>query len=356
MAQAKTWVAFDVHVSGVVAAVLDRDCGELRVRRLPGSSEEVVAFAAGLAGPVRATYEAGPTGFALTRRLEAAGVDCLVCAAGLIVRGPSDRVTTDRRDAERLVRLLIAGELRAVAVPSVEAESLRDLVRAREVVHARPARARKSERTPALAGIRQMRPRGFEPPRTIRSTRPSTMAPPHRWVAIPLARAVSALHVARSFAQLGPRIGAGLAGQFRDARDAPVAGTAGDKRAAISENDLGLRHRETCKPIEASKPLNAYRAAVKRAFGRSRRSRGLPTGGRLGGRSPTGHAGRWGRPGSKRRVQLTASTVSPASVAASMSFTTSAGWETIARCPEETSAIVAPMRLANMRCASGGSA
>jgi len=162
-------------------------------------------------------------------------------------------------------------------------------------------------------------------------------------------RAVSALHVARSFAQLGPRIGAGLAGQFRDARGAPVAGTAGDKRAAISENDLGLRHRETCKPIEASKPLNAYRAAVKRAFGRSRRSRGLPTGGRLGGRSPTGHAGRWGRPGSKRRVQLTASTVSPASVAASMSFTTSAGWETIARCPEETSAIVAPMRLANMR-------
>ena len=80
-------------------------------------------------------------------------------------------------------------------------------------------------------------------------------------------RAVSALHVARSFAQLGPRIGAGLAGQFRDARGAPVAGTAGDKRAAISENDLGLRHRETCKPIEASKPLNAYRAAVKRRSG-----------------------------------------------------------------------------------------
>ena len=160
-------------------------------------------------------------------------------------------------------------------------------------------------------------------------------------------------HGAPASLNLGPHWapgnGVGLAGQFRDARGAPVAGTAGDKRAAISENDLGLRHRETCKPIEASKPLHAYRAAVKRASGRSRHSRGLPTGGRLGGRSPTGHAGRWGRPGSKRRVQLTASTVSPASVAASMSFTTSAGWETIARCPEETSAIVASMRLANMR-------
>jgi hypothetical protein len=29
MAHAKTWVALDVHVSGVVAAVLDRDSGEL---------------------------------------------------------------------------------------------------------------------------------------------------------------------------------------------------------------------------------------------------------------------------------------------------------------------------------------
>jgi hypothetical protein len=35
---------------------------------------------AGLDGPVRATYEAGPIGFALARRPEAAVVDCLVCA------------------------------------------------------------------------------------------------------------------------------------------------------------------------------------------------------------------------------------------------------------------------------------
>ena len=111
MAQAKTFVAFDVHVSGTVAAVIDRESGELRRRRLSGRSEEVAAFVAGLPGPVRATYEAGPTGFALARRLEAAGVDCLVCAPGLIPRGPSDRVKTDQRDAERLVRLLMAGEL-----------------------------------------------------------------------------------------------------------------------------------------------------------------------------------------------------------------------------------------------------
>src|SRR5215217_157466 len=132
MAQVRTWAAFDVHVSGVVAATLERDSGELRVRRLPGDSGAVVEFVAGLPGPVRATYEAGPTGFTLARRLEAVGVDCLVCAPGLIPRGPSDRIKTDQRDAERLVRLLVAGELHRVAVPAVEEEALRDLVRARE--------------------------------------------------------------------------------------------------------------------------------------------------------------------------------------------------------------------------------
>ncbi|MEA2151221.1 MAG: transposase [Solirubrobacteraceae bacterium] len=132
MAQAKTFVALDVHVSKTVAAIIDRESGELRRRRLSGRASEVAEFVAGLPGPVRVTYEAGPTGFALARRLEAVGVDCLVCAPGLIPRGPSDRVKTDQRDAERLVRLLIAGELHPVAVPTVEAESLRDLVRARE--------------------------------------------------------------------------------------------------------------------------------------------------------------------------------------------------------------------------------
>jgi transposase len=142
VAQDRTWAAFDVHVSGVVAATLDRDRGELRVQRLAGGSGAVVAFAAGLPGPVRATYEAGPCGFVLARKLAAIGVDCLVCAPGLIPRGSSDRVKTDRRDAERLVRLLAAGELHRVAVPTVEEEALRDLVRAREEVRGDLMRAR----------------------------------------------------------------------------------------------------------------------------------------------------------------------------------------------------------------------
>jgi len=132
MAQVRTFVGLDVHVGATVVAVLDVASGELRRQRLSGKASEVVAFVGGLEGPVRATYEAGPTGFALARRLAAVGVDCVVCAPGLIPRGSSDRVKTDQRDAERLVRLLMAGELRPVAVPSLEEEGLRDLVRARE--------------------------------------------------------------------------------------------------------------------------------------------------------------------------------------------------------------------------------
>jgi transposase len=49
-------------------------------------------------------------------------------------RAPGDRVKTDRKDAERLARLLLAGQLRPVAVPSVEVEAARHLCRAREQV------------------------------------------------------------------------------------------------------------------------------------------------------------------------------------------------------------------------------
>ncbi|MEO8690752.1 MAG: hypothetical protein ABI611_21360 [Solirubrobacteraceae bacterium] len=48
-------------------------------------------------------------GFGLARALEAAGVGCVIAAPGKIERPAQDRVKTDRRDAERLVRLLMVG-------------------------------------------------------------------------------------------------------------------------------------------------------------------------------------------------------------------------------------------------------
>jgi len=142
MAQVRSWVGLDVQASKVVAAVVDRETGELSVRRLSGVTGEVVAFCAGLPGWVQVAYEAGPSGFALARALTAAGVGCVVAAPGKIERPAQDRVKTDRRDAERLVRLLMVGGLHRVRVPSEGEEALRDLVRAREDVRGDLMRAR----------------------------------------------------------------------------------------------------------------------------------------------------------------------------------------------------------------------
>ena len=61
-------------------------------------------------------------------------VRCVVAAPSKIPRATGERVKTDRRDAEHLVRLLLAGKLHPVRVPGAEEEALRDLVRAREAV------------------------------------------------------------------------------------------------------------------------------------------------------------------------------------------------------------------------------
>ena len=79
-------------------------------------------------------YEAGPTGFGLARFLRAAGIGCVVAAPSKLQRPAGDRVKTDARDALHLARLLRLGEIVAVAVPTVEQEAARDLVRAREDV------------------------------------------------------------------------------------------------------------------------------------------------------------------------------------------------------------------------------
>ncbi|HWF36610.1 MAG TPA: transposase [Solirubrobacteraceae bacterium] len=134
MAKARTLVGLDVHAMKVVAAVLDAETGELTFFGLGGESERAAAFCAALPRPVRVAYEAGPTGYGLARDLVKRGVECVVAAPSKIPRAPGDRVKTDRRDAELLVRLLFAGKLHPVRVPGAEEEALRDLVRAREGV------------------------------------------------------------------------------------------------------------------------------------------------------------------------------------------------------------------------------
>src|SRR5919106_1222483 len=134
VAKARTLVGLDVHAAKIVAAVLDAETGELQWFRVSGDVGDAAALCGGLPRPVRAAYEAGPTGYGLARALERRGVECVVAAPSKIPRASGERVKTDRRDAEHLVRLLLAGKLYPVRVPGAEEEALRDLVRAREAV------------------------------------------------------------------------------------------------------------------------------------------------------------------------------------------------------------------------------
>ena len=142
MAQVRSWAGLDVHARSVLAVTMDAESGELRSCRLPGDTGKVVEFCAALPGLTRVAYEAGPTGYGLARALHAAGVGCVVAAPGKIERPAQDKVKTDQRDAERVLRLLMIDALHAVRVPTIEEEALRDLVRAREDVRGDLMRAR----------------------------------------------------------------------------------------------------------------------------------------------------------------------------------------------------------------------
>ena len=92
-----SWVGLDVHARSVVAAVIDEVSGEVVVARAPVGVDELVAWVRSHRGPVRVAYEAGPTGFGLSRAFEAAGVGCVVAAPSLIPRSVAGRAASVTR-------------------------------------------------------------------------------------------------------------------------------------------------------------------------------------------------------------------------------------------------------------------
>ncbi|MEV5361104.1 IS110 family transposase, partial [Micrococcus luteus] len=121
-----------MHARSVFGCALDGETGEIVERRMTPDHGEIIGWAQSLPGPVRVVYEAGPTGFGLARSFATKGTECLVAAPSKLIRPSGDRVKTDKRDARHLARLLHLGEVVAVAVPTVQQEAARDLVRARD--------------------------------------------------------------------------------------------------------------------------------------------------------------------------------------------------------------------------------
>jgi transposase len=140
MPQSSTlYVGWDVHKESIAVAYVakaheaevvslgsigTRQCDiDTLIRRLQSKSPHLIFG-----------YEAGPCGYWLYRYLTQKGYVCWVVAPSLIPNKAGARVTTNRRDAIKLARLMRSGDLTPVYVPAVEDEAIRDLCRAREDV------------------------------------------------------------------------------------------------------------------------------------------------------------------------------------------------------------------------------
>ena len=126
-------LAMDVHKNTISTALLEPGSHRPVIDKISTDDESIRRLVGRFETPGRvwACYEAGPTGYELSRTLRRTGMRCEVIAPSLIPARPGDRIKTDRRDASRMALLFRAGQLSAVRVPTVAEEAVRDLCRAR---------------------------------------------------------------------------------------------------------------------------------------------------------------------------------------------------------------------------------
>jgi len=135
MNQSSMVVGLDVHKEKITAAVLPpRATRPTEVLTIENHPKAIVRLVKRLAnrGPSIFVYEAGPCGYEVQRQITQIGHTAAVIAPALVPRRPGDRVKTNRRDAEKLVRVYRAGELTEIRVPTRAEEAARDLVCVRE--------------------------------------------------------------------------------------------------------------------------------------------------------------------------------------------------------------------------------
>ena len=129
------YLGLDVHKESIAVSIAPQNSTEVRRYGIIGGTlDPVDKLIQRLSRPdveLRFVYEAGPCGLVLCRHLRSKGIHCDMVRHSLIPKKASDRVKTDRRDADQLARLYRAGELTAIHVPDQEDEAVRDLIRAR---------------------------------------------------------------------------------------------------------------------------------------------------------------------------------------------------------------------------------
>jgi hypothetical protein len=94
------WVGLGVHAHASAVAVFDDLTGEVITRRVSGRPWEVLGVLREPGRPVRAVYEAGPTGYGLVRRARAEGIEFL--------RTPPRRIAQLHPRARRHLKVKLA--------------------------------------------------------------------------------------------------------------------------------------------------------------------------------------------------------------------------------------------------------
>lgn len=131
----KIHLGLDVHKDSITVARAEPGREPARVvGKVPHDVGKLLKLLAkvGSSEHLHLVYEAGPTGFGLQRRLSELGFACEMIAPSQMPRKPGVRIKTDGRDAIELAQASRAGDLRAVSVPDVADEAIRDLSRVRE--------------------------------------------------------------------------------------------------------------------------------------------------------------------------------------------------------------------------------
>lgn len=125
------WIGADVHKKSYSIALRRADdasltwtcsaCPTLFVDQIKRLGIRVAAVA----------YEVGPTGFSLARSLQSAGFKVIVAAPSRIPRPVTPGGKSDRLDCIKLSEYAAKGMLKTIAIPSVEQEACRGLLRRR---------------------------------------------------------------------------------------------------------------------------------------------------------------------------------------------------------------------------------
>jgi transposase len=82
VSQGICFAGLDVHARQTAAAAVQLGSGEVFRAQIGGAPLEAIGWLQSLPGPVRAVYEAGPTGFGLARAARAVGVEVMGVLAG----------------------------------------------------------------------------------------------------------------------------------------------------------------------------------------------------------------------------------------------------------------------------------